>query len=303
MAFFAGGKLKKTTTAGTVPQIVCDVPDTRGGNWGLDGQILFSANATSGLFRVSSAGGAPAPFTTLDSKLQENSHRWPLWLPDGRHYLFVVFSGDTRTGGIFWGTPGSPVKKRILPDLSLVAVTPDGYLLFRRQALMAQRFDADRGELSGEPFVITDSLRGDLQITGLAVFSVSKTGVLTYRTGAESPTRLVWVDRAGKELTALPGSENGSEPALSPDGKRVAWDKRNLESLISDVWSFDFARETATRLTFDPADDSTAVSVARRRPYRFHFRPLRDVRALRKTGERGNPRASVSEDRFGQVSG
>ena len=180
-------------------------------------------------------------------------------MSDGRHFLFVVLSGDLQSDGVYLGTAGSPVKKRILPDLTLVAVTRDGYLLFRRQALMAQRLDVARGELTGDAITVADAVRGDILVTGVAAFSVSESGALAYRSGAAEPTRYVWFDRTGKELEAVPGSENMSEPALSPDGKRMTSERRDTDNLAADVWSLDLARETSTRLTFGNSDSAGAI--------------------------------------------
>jgi Tol biopolymer transport system component len=141
----------------------------------------------------------------------------------------------------------------------LVAYTPGGYLLFRRQALMAQRFDVDRGELTGEPFAVEATVRGSLVFTGASVFSASQTGVLAYEAGREEPTRYVWVDRSGQELRTVPNSENMSDPALSPDGMHVVSERRDTEGLIGDLWSLDLTRGASTRLTFDPNDESSAI--------------------------------------------
>ena len=202
------------------------------------------------------------PVTTVNTvKQQENSHRWPLWLPDGQHYLFLVLSGKQDVGGVYEGTLGSTAKKRILADQSLVAFAPGGYLLFRRGALMAQRFDPDRGNLSGEPIVLAaESIQGDPGITGVAAFSISRTGVLVYLAGAATPTRFVWVDRAGKELSAVPESDNMTEPALSPDQRRVVSQRgESPENASTNLWMLDLGRGISSRLTFDPADELSPI--------------------------------------------
>jgi Tol biopolymer transport system component len=260
VAFFADGRMMRTDLAGTSPQAVCDAADDRGGSWGPDGQILFAPGANSMLYRVSAAGGGtPEQVTKLDTTRQETGHRWPLWLPDGRRYLFLVPTGGPATTGVFLGALGSPEKKRILPDSTLVALDPSGYLLFRRQALMAQRFDIDRGELSGEPFVVATTVRGGLVITGASVFSAAQTGVLAYQAGRNEPTRFVWLDRTGKELGTVPNSEAMSDPALSADGTHLVTEKRDPESLLGDIWSLDLTREASIRLTFDPNDETTGI--------------------------------------------
>jgi serine/threonine protein kinase/Tol biopolymer transport system component len=261
VAVFTGGKLKKTDFSGATPQVVCDAGDTRGGSWGTNGQILFSPGSSGGLYAVSSAGGTPAPVTVVDvDKQQENSHRWPVWLPDGRHYLFLVMSGRPDVSGVYEGTVGSSTKKKILPDLSLVAFAPEGYLLFRRGALIAQRFDPERGELSGDPIVLVDRIQGDPGITGAAAFSVSDAGVLVYQAGTMSPTHLVWVDRTGKELSAVPESDNMTELALSPDQKRVVAQRgESAQNPSTNIWMLDLARGVSSRLTFEATDELSPV--------------------------------------------
>ena len=95
IGFFAAGKLKKVQIAGGPPIPLCDAPVGRGGSWNRDNVILFapSAGANTGLQRVSSAGGVPTVVTTLDPATGETSHRWPHFLPDGRHYIYTASTG------------------------------------------------------------------------------------------------------------------------------------------------------------------------------------------------------------------
>jgi len=92
IGFFAGGKLKKIDASGAPPQTLCDAADSRGGTWNRDGVIVFASSAFGLLYRVSAAGGEPSPVTALDQSRFETSHRWPYFLPDGRHFLYLVRS-------------------------------------------------------------------------------------------------------------------------------------------------------------------------------------------------------------------
>lgn len=94
IAFFAQGKLKKVEASGGSPQTVCDAPAGEGGTWNRDGVILFG-NENGGLSRVSAGGGQPVLVTKLDVSRKETSHRWPQFLPDGRHYLYVAQAPTT----------------------------------------------------------------------------------------------------------------------------------------------------------------------------------------------------------------
>src|SRR5215470_3588648 len=108
IGFFAGGKLKKIDVSGGSPQTLCEAPNSRGGTWNRDGVIVFAPRTTSALYRVSAAGGDPAPLTTLD-QASEASHRWPQFLPDGRHYLYL--SRQERSG-IYLGSLDSKETRR-----------------------------------------------------------------------------------------------------------------------------------------------------------------------------------------------
>ncbi len=260
IAFFAVGKLKKVDVSGSPPQIVTEAGDPRGGTWGADGQIVFSPSAVAGLLRVPAGGGKAVPITKLDGMKQESSHRWPLFLPGGKRFVFLVVSGRPDSRGIFLGTLGSSASRRVLPDVSRAEYSPPGYLLFRRQAaLMAQRFDPEREVADGEPLIVAETVQADPAITGLAVFSVSASGVLAYKAGANEPTKYVWLDRTGNEVGAVADSDDMAEPSLSPDGKRIAWHRQDPQVGSDDIWLMDLTRNTSSRFTFNPADDVSPI--------------------------------------------
>ena len=87
--FFSGGKLKTIEAAGGPAQVLCDAPTPRGGTWGRGGDIVFSADFRGGLSRIPSSGGAPAAATKLDPA-HHTTHRWPWFLPDGKHFLYLA---------------------------------------------------------------------------------------------------------------------------------------------------------------------------------------------------------------------
>ena len=260
LGFFAQGKLKKIDLSGGPPQVLADASDPRGGSWGSGGTILFSPGAVSPLYLIPAGGGAAVPATTLDVAGQENTHRWPWLLPDGKRFLMYVGSGKQEGRGVYLGTLGSPTRKKILPDVSQAQYSPAGLILFRRQsALMAQGFDPDRVALLGEPATVEESVQGDPVFVAGAVFSVSSSGVLAYRGGETEQSNYVWMDRNGKEIGAVADSENMSEPSLSPDETRVAWHRSDLQSGNEDIWIHDLARNTSSRFTFYPADFASPV--------------------------------------------
>jgi hypothetical protein len=214
--------------------------------------ILFEPNFNGPLYRVSAGGGVPTPVTTLDKT--ETSHRWPYFLPDGRHFLYTVL-GAPESRGLRIGSLDGKENRRLLNDVSTDGeYAPQGYLLFRREgALMAQAFDADKLQFTSEPFPVAEQVGYDASINR-TFFSISQTGVLAYESNSSGKTQLAWVDRNGKQLSSVGQPSNYFRPRLSPDEKQVAVDDLDAQG-NRDIWIIDLARGTPTRFTFDPAVD------------------------------------------------
>src|SRR6516162_463900 len=138
IGFFAEGKLKTIAAAGGPAQVLCDAPDGRGGTWNREGTIVFPSTFNSPMYRISAGGGTPVQVTDLDASQGENSHRWPQFLPDGRHFLFYVRSRQGIGAGEYVGSLDSKDKKLLFRNLSNVVYAAPGYLLFvRENTLMA----------------------------------------------------------------------------------------------------------------------------------------------------------------------
>jgi serine/threonine protein kinase len=250
IAFFAGGKLKKIALSGGAPQNICDAGNGRGGTWNRDGVILFSWSTNDGLFRVSAAGGEVTRVTSLDPKT-ETSHRWAQFLPDGKHFLF--FSQSAKAPSIAMGSLDSKETRRLVDTNFRSSYVRTGYLLFVRDGvLMAQAFQPEREELSGEPIRLADGL--DVDIINRAAFSASDSGILAYRSSTLGlNTVLAWFDRTGKRLgTVGPAGQHHQNPELSPDGRQVVYNRLDLRTGQTDVWVLDLAGGEPRRLTFDP---------------------------------------------------
>ncbi|HEV3214326.1 MAG TPA: protein kinase [Vicinamibacterales bacterium] len=265
LAFFSSGKLKKVDVSGGPPQTLCNAAGlARGGTWSSQGTILFSAGQGTPIWRVPAAGGTPARVTTVDSAL-EQSHNWPQFLPDGRHFLYWVFvrAQDPEKNSVIIGSlddrPDSPERRRLLPGDSM-ALYSAGHLLFDREGvLMAQPFDAARLQWRGDPFPVVQQVNQVLGRYGWRAFSVSSDGSLVYRAGAGTKTQLAWFDRTGKEVGRLGQPEDQLAPSLSPDQKRVAVAQRDARGQL-DIWLLELARDTSTRFTtFQPAINSIPV--------------------------------------------
>src|SRR6185295_9524237 len=111
----------------------------------------------SPLARVSAAGGAPAPVTTLAGEGSAPGHRFPVFLPDGVHFLYNNGSDTPASAGVYLGSLESGMSVRLLPDPTNGLYAPpsapggNGYLVFRREeSLMAQPFDLNELRLTGE---------------------------------------------------------------------------------------------------------------------------------------------------------
>ncbi|MGH9905211.1 MAG: protein kinase domain-containing protein, partial [Pyrinomonadaceae bacterium] len=247
IGFFAGGKLKRIEANGGPARTLCDAPVPRGATWNQDGVIVFGRTPNEPLYRVSAEGGAPTPLTKLDPSRQEASHRWPYFLPDGRHFLYSVLGGP-QSQGIYVTSLDAKETRRLL-DIrdSIVAYAAPGYVLFRRESsLVAQAFDAEKLQLSGEPFTIAEQV-GHEVTTSQTYFSVSQTGVLAYSGGSSGKTILTWIDRGGKEIGFLGQPSNYIRPWFSPDGKRAAVESDYQGN--RDIWIIDLGSGNPTRFT------------------------------------------------------
>jgi Tol biopolymer transport system component len=259
IGFIAAGKLKKLDVSGGPAQTLSDAASV-GGAWNREGVIIFSRSATEGLYRIPANGGTPEPLTTLDKSRNEYVHAWPYFLPDGRHFLYVASTSPREKSAIFLGSLDSKQPRLLLNAESSAAYAPPGYLLYALEGtLVARPFDADRLELTGEAVPVVREI-GFTVGNARAQFSVSETGTLLYRSNtATANAQLVWFDRAGKQLGTVGTVGRYSDIRLSPDGKRVAFQRFDAEKANSDIWLMELARGTTSRLTFDPASESDAV--------------------------------------------
>jgi len=256
IAFFAEGKLKKVDLATGAIQVLADAQGINGGTWNRDGTILFSGDYRGTVSRVSAAGGPTSTVTKLDSSRHQSSHVWPHFLPDGRHFIYLARSSKKEDGGIYVGSLDSGDSK-LLVQTDAGAMYAQGYLLFlRARSLMAQAFDIDKLQLTGEPSLIADEV-GYNSTNGRSFFCVSDNGLLVYRTDTFAKSLLTWIDRSGKQLESLGTAEFILTPSLSPDEKKVAMVRTVATG--NDIWLLDVTRQNSFPFTFDPAMDSNPV--------------------------------------------
>lgn len=256
LAFFTQSKLKKIQVGGGPAQNLCDASGAKGGTWNKDGTLLIAPTFTGGLYRISADGGPLQPVTTLDVSLQESSHRWPWFLPDGKHFLYVILAAQRENCGTFVGSLDDPkFKIRLLPDFSRTEYAVPATLIFSRgNTLLAQAFDADRLELKGEALSMGEKVGYD-GYSAYAAFSTSNTGVLGFGTIDELRTQLVWFDRSGDKQSVLGEPADYREMAFSPDETKVVLERSDPATGNNDLWIVDLLRGVFSRLTFDPSNE------------------------------------------------
>ena len=243
-------------TGGAVLPICALDGQSRGAVWSDDGSIIFATSLPStGLQRVSSAGGEPTVVTTPDGQRGEIDHLWPQFLPGSRAVLFTITTtkGGIETSQVAVLDLRTGAQKMLLQDGSQAQFVQSGHLVYAAAGtLRAVAFDLDRLEVIGTPVPLPQVLTLP---SGVAEFDIARNGTLAYISGgvAAAPARtLVWVDRQGHEEAIRAPARSYAAPRLSPDGTRVALEVRDQEN---DIWIWDFLRGTLTRVTFDPGID------------------------------------------------
>jgi len=259
IGFFADDKLKTIPIYGGTPQLLADASDGRGGTWNRQGVILFARSSQGPLFRMPQSGGAPEQVTFLDSSRHEIAHRFPCFLPDGRHFEFVALLSQ---GGKFetWvGELGTRSRTLVLTATSGAVFVPPAHLVFvRDQSLMVQSFDPRRARLAGEPARIGEAPE-NLTTLGTNPASASENGTVVYPSSALASSRLTWFGRDGKVQGDLPVALGDyREISFSPDQRQIAL-LRQSSSAGNDIWIADASRGSMTRLTTDGSNKKNVL--------------------------------------------
>jgi Tol biopolymer transport system component len=250
VGFFADGKLKKVAVSGGAPEVLCDAADGRGGAWSKDGTILFAPVAAGPIHRISADGGEPVEVMRPDSAKGETGLRWPEFLPDGKHYLFVALPERQGSFDVYLGSLGSQDRRLLLGSEAAPVYVPPGILvLVRNGRLMAQRFDPRRLRTVGAAVPLGEAPPPSLS-SGARAVSASATGILAHPEVGLPNTRLEWLDRTGKVLGTVPLPAGRYEyMSVSPDGQRLAVGRRSSATAV-DLWTVELARGVASRFTF-----------------------------------------------------
>lgn len=273
VGFPSAGKLRKIDAAGGPPQTIMNRGERSvwgGGAWNQHGDILIG-DRLEGVFRVSASGGTPVPVVTLKAVKNSNTVYCPAFLPDGRHFLYVLGSTEEGRSAIYVGSidakPEEQSTTPLLESNSQPAYAPSwdggsGHVIFVRGGiLMAQPFDEKRLVVTGAARAITSKPISPRMAGAIYVpFSVSGTNILAYPNGGAVERQLVRYGRDGK-LNGITG-ESGmfGAFALSSDGARIAIAKNNDTADASNLWLQEYSTgRIATRFTSGSWIDNTPV--------------------------------------------
>jgi Tol biopolymer transport system component len=261
LGYFSDLHLRRVAVDGGPVTTLAEAADPRGGTWGLDGTILFAPNYVGPILRISADGGESRPATHLDAAGREETHRYPQFLPDGHHFLFLSRAGWK--GTVRLGSLDSDETRPVANDTAN-ALYSHGHLLYTHDgALVAQPFDLATYKITGPARPLVDRLLYDERYS-LGIFSASPDGVLAYQTGREVRlAQFAWFDRSGHRLSTAgeKARATGSDcpPALSADASRVITCRPNDAGTSSDIWLLDLKRGTSTPLTNTEADETLPI--------------------------------------------
>ena len=255
LAFFANGKLKRVPAAGGPAADICDARFATVGAWGGPDTILFTKIDPPGIYRVPATGGEPVRVTSPGVADGQETYLWPQFLSDGKRFLYLTnrLSGRAKRDLRIASLDGKEGRTLGQLDYRFEYAAPGWLLYLRDGSLMAQPFDEKQGRLSGEPRVVATNVHHHYG-PGNAGFSVSRNGTIAYQSAAAS-SRLVWIDRAGKETGSLGAPSVVEGLRISPDGSRAAVDIGDPKTGTADVWIFELASGVSTRLNTDSVDE------------------------------------------------
>lgn len=261
IAFYADDKLQKMDLSNGTLQTLCNIGSVGykgfGGTWNRADAILFCRGGI--IYRVPATGGEPVPVPGVDKPRQGVLYRWPSFLPDGRHFLYLVTTEQQEESEVYLASlDGKETERLLAADSNAIyaaSAAGAGYLLFVRQgALLSQPFDVSNLMLAAEPFRVADQVQVNGNSRGQ--FSVSDNGTLIYDLrGNIGNEQLAWFDRTGRLLGPIGIRGSFLTFSLSLDGKRVAVDSQDPKSTTWDIHMIDLARGTGSKFTFHPNND------------------------------------------------
>jgi Tol biopolymer transport system component len=250
LGFFAGGKLKTVGIgSGDVVTLGDVTTPPRGGSWGAGDVIIFSAGTPARVMRTSARGGAPAPVQTGGPG---DFARWPSFLPDGRHFLYVDRTAELPRPGLHIASLDPGFTPRFLVESDGNGMYAAGVIVFTQgDTLLQQPFDLQRLQLTGEATPLGEQVYNNPGVAR-ADFSVSQTGMLSFRSTTNQSNQFAWFDRAGQQLDTVGPVGSYRTPSLSPDGTQLVY----TDVVQGDLWIFDLVRQTASKFTSGPGTET-----------------------------------------------
>jgi Tol biopolymer transport system component len=262
IAFFAGSSLLRVPRGGGAVQTICAAKDGRGGAWNREGTIVFAADFQAPLYQVPASGGEPAPATVLDVENGEISHRFPSFLPDGRHLLFGVEPGTAANRiQIKLASLDEVSKGKPLLEASAVPrfASPSQLVFPRDAALMVQSIDLTRLEMVGKAQLLEERPSFFAVVTSTPIVEVADGGEMLYAPVDPRPTVFVWLERNGRRSESGVREEGVfSFPAVSHRGNRVVVTKGGSFEKGS-LWIFDLDHGGGSQIT--PRNQSAYAAV------------------------------------------
>jgi serine/threonine protein kinase len=264
VGFFANGKLQKISIAGGAPQVLASALSGRGASWGKNGVIIYSEDAQSSIRRINADGSGMAMVTQNIRVDHDQSHRWPLFLPDGNHFLFWAgnFANlkDDRFSGIYVSSlDGKERKLVVLCHSSFGYDAHNLYFADEQRQLVSVPFNRSNGSVSGGTTVVATTV-GYQPSTYWSAFTVAPNGMLIYNESiGAGESALTWIDRSGKELSRIGEPATIANPTLSLDGTRVAVDISDQKANNVDIWIESTTGAGNSRFTFDPSEEVAGV--------------------------------------------
>jgi serine/threonine protein kinase/Tol biopolymer transport system component len=254
VGFFAGGKLKTIGVGGGSVQTICDAKQGRGGSWNRNGVILFTADINSPVYKVRENGGAPVPVTRLGPR---ETHRHPMFLPDGKRFLFAARIGNTNV--LSAGSIEGNLQKRVVENASNAAFAHGRLFFVRDGNLVSQPFDPAKLEVTGTLTPIADRVEY-FKVRAVGNFSVTETKMV-YVSEASGSNEIVVHDRRGG-ITEIPvGAADYRILDISPDDRTLAVTiSERFEQ--GDVWFVQLPEGTKSRLSFTSGGARGALSGA-----------------------------------------
>jgi serine/threonine protein kinase len=257
LAYFINNQLKKVPASGGPVQLICEV-NGYDGSWGSSGIILFDNSAGDSIRQVSASGGIASAATKINRDRNEQTHAWPCFLPDGKHFLYLAdIDTSLQAVGTYMvcvGSADDDLDKQLFPVDSRIEYSKAGYIIYWSDGvLFAHPFDAKKLEAVGEAIPIAENVS---IFRNAALFSISDEGTLAYQIGSDMGlSQLLWLDRSGNVIDTVGVAGYYSDIALSPDGNRLAYEVTDPQIQAEDIWVYDLVRNVPSRLTFEESNE------------------------------------------------